>query len=137
MSRIGISLCKIMIPAGLTILFASTTSATKPAPGPTGRDIYTDRCAACHGEDGKGHGPAVGALTIPPADLTVLAKRNGGGFPVERVKEIVGGWAALTAHGTREMPIWGNLFVAKNPTDQQLANERFKSLVSFLESIQQ
>ena len=138
MSRIGTSLCSVVIPLGLTIVFASSIAAKKNPPiSPSGREIFMDRCGACHGEDGKGNGPAVGGLKSAPGDLTLLAKRNGGTFPAERVKEIVGGWANLAVHGSREMPIWGNLFAAKNPGDLQIANERFKTLVSFLESIQQ
>jgi len=138
MSKIGVSLCRVAIPLGLTIAFVSSVTAKKtPAISPTGREIFMDRCGACHGEDGKGNGPAVGALKTAPGDLTLLAKKNGGTFPSERVKEIVGGWADLPIHGSREMPIWGKLFGAKNPADQQIANDRFQSLVSFLESIQQ
>lgn len=138
MSRFTISFCKVMIPVALTILFASNIVAKrKPAISPRGRDIFMDRCSACHGEDGKGNGPAVGALKIAPGDLTLLAKRNGGAFPAERVKNIVGDWVDITAHGSREMPIWGDLFHAKRPADQQIATDGFKSLVAYLESIQQ
>jgi mono/diheme cytochrome c family protein len=138
MSRIGICFRKIVIPVGLTILFASNVLAKKkPAIAPTGRDIFMERCGVCHGEDGKGNGPAVGSLKIAPADLTVLSKNNGGVFPAERVKRVVGQEVDITAHGSREMPIWGDLFHAKTPADQQTANERFTSLVSYLESIQQ
>jgi mono/diheme cytochrome c family protein len=137
MSRLVISFYRVMIPVGLTIFFASNIAAKKkPAISPSGRDIFMDRCSACHGEDGRGHGPAVGALKIAPADLTLLTKRNAGTFPAERVKNIVGDWVDITAHGSREMPIWGNLFHAKRPADQQIATDRFRSLVSFLESIQ-
>jgi len=127
-------LCRVMVPVGFTILFASNIAAQKK---PTGRDIYMDRCSACHGDDGKGNGPAVGALKIAPGDLTLLAKRNGGLFPSERVKNIVGDWVDITAHGSRETPIWGDVFHPKNAADQQIANDRFKSLVSYLASIQQ
>jgi len=138
MSRIGKSVCRVLIVIGLTILLVPSIAARKnPAIGPSGHDIFMDRCAACHGEDGKGNGPAVGALKVAPADLTLLAQRNGGAFPVERVKEILGGWADIPAHGSREMPIWGDLLNAKNPVNQQAANDQFKSLVVYLESIQQ
>lgn len=135
MSRI--CLCRVTIAAGLAALFAASLAAKKPALSPSGRDIFMDRCAACHGEDGKGNGPAVGSLKIAPGDLTLLSSRNGGAFPAERVKNIVGASVDVTAHGSREMPIWGDLFHAKTVSDQQIANERFKSLLSFLESIQQ
>lgn len=137
MSRIGICLRKIMVPLGLTILFASNVPAKKSPIVPTGRDIFMERCAVCHGEDGRGNGPAVGSLKVAPADLTLLSKNNRGVFPAERVKRVVGQEVEITAHGSREMPIWGDLFHAKTAADQQTANERFTSLVSYLESIQQ
>ena len=46
-----------------------------------GRDSFGVYCASCHGADGTGHGPAASALRTQPADLTILARRNGGVFP--------------------------------------------------------
>jgi len=135
MSRIGICLSSV----GLTILFVSNVGAQGKLPfEPSGRDIYLDRCSACHGEDGKGHGPVVRALKIAPGDLTLIAKNNGGVFPEDRVKSIAGDFVLLIpAHGSRETPIWGDIFHPKRAADQQVAQERFKSLVTYLQSIQQ
>jgi len=72
-----------------------------------GKHEYDSRCAVCHGAKGKGDGPFVGLGSLKAADLTTLAKRNGGVFPFQRVYEIIDGRQALRAHGTREMPIWG------------------------------
>ena len=136
MSRIPASSWRFIIPPGLILLFALNMPAKKnPAQELSGHDIFLDRCSACHGEDAKGNGPAVSALKIAPGDLTLLAKKNGGTFPKERVKNIVGDWVDITAHGSRETPIWGNLFHAR-PADQQRAADRLKSLISYLESIQ-
>jgi len=138
MSRIGISLCRLMIPVGIMILLVPNIVAKKqPAVVESGRDIFMDRCAACHGDDAKGNGPAVGALKTAPVDLTLLAQKNGGVFPAERLKRIVGGWENIGAHGSREMPIWGDLFGAKSGADLQIANDRFKILLAYLDSIQQ
>ncbi len=127
-----------MIAVGFMIPFGSSIAAQKkPASLRSGHDVFMDRCAVCHGEDGKGNGPAVGSLKIAPADLTLLTRRSGGNFPEERVKQIVGQQVDISAHGSREMPIWGDLFHAKTPADQQAANDRFKALVSYLESIQE
>ena len=49
----------------------------------SGKQMFGDYCAPCHGISGKGDGPAASALKTPPADLTVLAKTNGGKFPME------------------------------------------------------
>jgi mono/diheme cytochrome c family protein len=33
------------------------------------KDVFAARCTACHGPDGKGDGPASGALTPPPRNF--------------------------------------------------------------------
>ena len=138
MSTPGVSLWRFMTLVGLTILLIPQVIAKKnPAISPSGREIYMNRCSACHGEDGKGNGPAVGALRVAPADLTLLAQRNAGAFPTERVKNIVGQWVEISAHGSREMPIWGDLFFPKTASQEQAANERFNLLATYLKSIQQ
>jgi mono/diheme cytochrome c family protein len=138
MSRIGISLFRVMIPVGLALLLVPVLGAKKnPSTGPSGRDIYMDRCGACHGEDAKGSGPAAGALAVVPANLTTLAQRNGGVFPADYVKKVVGDWVEIRAHGSREMPIWGELFHPKSAAGQQAADEQFEKLAAFLKSVQQ
>ena len=72
-----------------------------------GKTEYLSSCAACHGEDGKGNGVLSSVLKVPPADLTTLARRNDGHFPIAAVTEVIDGRTFIAAHGTREMPIWG------------------------------
>lgn len=36
---------------------------------PSGKDMFKQYCAACHGLNAKGHGPARAALKVPAADL--------------------------------------------------------------------
>jgi mono/diheme cytochrome c family protein len=36
-----------------------------------GREIYVERCAVCHGDSGRGDGPAAAGLTPRPADFRV------------------------------------------------------------------
>jgi mono/diheme cytochrome c family protein len=101
-----------------------------------GPDLFQAHCAACHGSDAKGNGPLASALKAKPADLTVLAKNNGGQFPSARVRKTIIGEDVLASHGSREMPIWGPIF-HQIEADQDFGNVRLQNLVKYLESIQQ
>ena len=72
-----------------------------------GQAEYQSSCATCHGIDGKGKGPISTELRLPPPDLTVLAKKNNGVFPLSSVYEAIDGRKVIIAHGTRDMPVWG------------------------------
>ena len=88
--------------------------AQQPVPRQTdiGKAEYRESCASCHGADGKGAGPVAAALTRPPIDLTTLAKKNGGVFPVDQIYDTIDGRLEVKSHGPREMPIWGRRFAA-------------------------
>ena len=45
---------------------------------PSGALLYKQYCAACHGNDLKGNGPAPYPFRGMPPDLTTLARRHGG-----------------------------------------------------------
>src|SRR4249920_2603089 len=51
-------------------------------------DLY---CASCHGRSGEGNGTVARSLRTAHADLTLLARRNGGTFPRERVTASIDG----------------------------------------------
>jgi mono/diheme cytochrome c family protein len=80
----------------------------------SGKQTYKEYCASCHGEDGKGIGPAASALKSPPSDLTILAKRHAGNFPEDYVGEIVRVGKPIQAHGSSDMPVWGPIFNARD-----------------------
>jgi mono/diheme cytochrome c family protein len=102
-----------------------------------GPDLYHAHCAACHGPEGKGNGPAAAALKTKPVNLTILAKNNGGKFPTQRVQKFISGDdPSLLSHGSREMPVWGPIF-HQIEEDQDFGNVRLKNLIKYLESIQQ
>lgn len=97
---------KLMI-AGLVAGFAGVAQAEDVD---IGKSEFQSSCASCHGTDGRGKGPVSGQLKVAPSDLTLLAKNNGGVFPANAVYETIYGTKAVAAHGTREMPIWGERF---------------------------
>ncbi len=72
--------------------------------------VFVRYCNACHGMEGRGNGPAATALQPPPADLTRIAQRRDGLFPVAEVTAVIDGRTIIPAHGSREMPIWGERF---------------------------
>ena len=103
-------------------------------------------CSPCHGPTATGNGPAAAGLETPPADLTLIATRHGGIFPEELIFETIAGLDMPDAHGTRAMPVWGDVFVSEavgESTDLEdalaasdQAARRIGNLVRFLESIQ-
>jgi len=102
-----------------------------------GEQWFRAYCAACHGVDGKGDGPAASALKTAPADLTLIAARNRGTFPRALIAEFVAnGRPAVVAHGSTDMPIWGPNFVALAGGSYRSVNERIDAVVSYVESIQ-
>ena len=102
-----------------------------------GKDTFAEYCAACHGKDAKGNGPAAAALKVPPADLTTIAKRHNGKFSAVDVEvKILGEDLPVTAHGTSEMPTWGPVFRSIS-RGRDVDTMRLKNLIIFLESIQE
>jgi len=99
-----------------------------------GIDLYRNHCAACHGVDGEGDGPAAPAMRTPVPNLRVLARRNGDVFPADAVTAYIDGSKVTAAHGDRQMPIWGEVF--RSP-DNKKARERIDSLVEFLRTMQE
>ena len=100
----------------------------------SGAEMYTTWCASCHGASGKGDGPTAAALKTKPADLTQLAKKNGGKFPTDRVKGYIEGASVVPAHGSREMPVWGAFF--RKIGDEKAVTYRLVTLTNYVETLQ-
>ena len=103
-ANVGIAVAAV---AAITIVSGGQTVAEVLDPG---KAEYHSSCASCHGSEGKGTGPVSTGLKVPPPDLTVLAKKNNGVFPFNSVYEIIDGRKTVVAHGTRDMPIWGDRY---------------------------
>ena len=88
-------------------LLALTLSAAAAQEMSNGQQEYLNSCAVCHGVDGKGDGPMAEVLRKRPANLTTLARRNGGEFPYWRVYATIDGRSLVPEHGERDMPVWG------------------------------
>jgi len=108
----------------------------KPTSAASGQEMYKSYCAVCHGIDGKGKGPAAEALKVPPTDLTTLAEKNAGKYPALQVSAVIRGESAVTAHGSKDMPIWGKLFWSMSGGHESEVQQRVANLNKHIESLQ-
>ena len=103
----------------------------------SGEIMFKDYCAACHGMDGKGNGPAVEFLKAPPPDLTTMAKRLNEKSIALNVKTVLRFGTGSKAHGTLNMPVWRRMFNRVNENDTNLVYVRINNLSNYVQSIQQ
>jgi len=101
-----------------------------------GKEMFVSYCAACHGLDGMANGPAVPALKKVPPDLTLLSQTHGGKFPMVAVMNSIRGNPAWpSAHGSKDMPIWGPLFSELGQSHAQ-SELRINNISSYIETLQ-
>ena len=142
---------KYLILAGLTTGFAAAAEAEDLD---IGRSEFRSSCASCHGADARGKGPVSNQLKLPPPDLTMLAKHNNGVFPTDAVYATIDGMKSIPAHGTREMPIWGERFnpivnlphyvdpsywklAGPDQSPEVVVRKRIQAVIDYLNRIQQ
>jgi mono/diheme cytochrome c family protein len=130
-----LSVVPLVILAVPFLYSASVGDANRLIPSIEGPALYQAYCATCHGSDATGHGSFAVLLTVPPADLTRIAARNGGQFPKLRVERIISGEEGAAGHGSRQMPVWGPVF-SQVDRDQDLGRVRIDNLTRYLMSIQ-
>jgi hypothetical protein len=141
----GMGICAIVLAAlfgaFITRIALAQNARYKPdaerlIPSLDGPTLYTTYCAICHGKAADGHGPMAPVLKVHVPDLTEIARRNGGTFPLARVQKTIDGTeSAGLGHGTREMPIWGPIF-SQVTSDRDYGKVRIYNLAKYLESIQ-
>ncbi len=106
----------------LGAMAALLTSGALFAEGIQGFDEYMSNCAVCHGTDGKGDGPFANFLKEKPTSLTKIAERNGGMFPVKKMYNIIAGTEGVKQHGSLQMPIWGERYMAETVENPDISN---------------
>ena len=100
-----------------------------------GKITYRVYCQNCHGAGAKGDGKLAELMKVRPTDLTQLSKKNGGAYPADEVAGVIDGRADVLAHGDREMPVWGQNFLDKTGSEDDVKT-KVRQLVLFLESVQ-
>jgi mono/diheme cytochrome c family protein len=127
------------------LLGVALAAAQRPPAVPSGamREapyVFVRHCSACHGTHDRGDGPAAPALQPPPADLTRIAQRRGGHFPVAEIAAFIDGRTAVPAHGSREMPIWGERFGEMGgggSVGEEVVRGNLLVLIEYLQYLQQ
>ncbi|HXJ32462.1 MAG TPA: c-type cytochrome [Candidatus Eisenbacteria bacterium] len=72
----------------LALVLAILAGASRATAGaPDGARIYAERCSGCHGDDGRGDGPAAAAIIPPPKNFRDAAFWKG--RTVEQLRTIV------------------------------------------------
>lgn len=107
-----------------------------------GKREFHHSCVVCHGLTGRGESvmTTFNLLTIKPPNLRLLRKRNNGTFPFWQMYRVIDGRQEIVAHGSRDMPIWGDVFIHQEDgaiADDARAIGRILQLLYYLESIQQ
>ncbi len=101
--RVAVALC----------LAAAVAAAGEPA---TGRRVYQERCAACHGDEGRGDGPAAMALVPKPRNF-----------------RDAGIWRARTASQLRLVVRDGRPGTMMAPFRDVLSDEEIDAVVAYVE----
>jgi mono/diheme cytochrome c family protein len=131
----------VSLMAGIWLGFNGFASAQPREVIAGGELEYQRNCVVCHGVEERGDGIMAKYLTVRPANLRQLAKNNGGKFPFWEVYHKIDGQTEVRAHGTREMPVWGDRFLAEAGSDGKSALTqaagRILSLTFYLEHIQE
>ena len=139
---VGVALLAAVLFAPIAVLPAA---AQEPAAQPqtemrqrvTGGEVFRTYCATCHGPLGRGDGPLASSMRRKPADLTEIAKRNGGEYPSEIVYRTIDGRTPVRGHGGPDMPVWGDAFArSRDGGDEVAVKERIDSLVNFIRTLQ-
>jgi len=116
---------------------AVKSTTIKQTNAASGKEMFTQYCAPCHGADGKGHGPAASSMKAPPTDLTQLAHKNDGKYPGNKVASVLKfGEGSTGAHGSAEMPVWGPLLQSLDKFHDTVVQQRISNIVSYIETLQ-
>lgn len=115
--------------------------ACTPQSSDSGRTVYNDKCAVCHGFTGRGDGDLADGLDPRPADLTQIAARRDGVWPMLEVMAIIDGYTKRYLPGS-DMPIYdefleGDLVTFDTGNGiRQKAPANLLSIARYLETLQ-
>jgi mono/diheme cytochrome c family protein len=103
----------------------------------SGKEMFTQYCAPCHGVDGAGNGLAASART-QPTNLTQLGKKHDGKYPANTVAGVLkfGSGGANPGHGSADMPIRGALLQTLDKYPDSMVPQRISNTVTYIATLQ-
>lgn len=136
------SMTQLLLSSALLLGLSSATLAQSRGID-IGKREFEHSCASCHGLNGQGSGTVTPWLSKSPPDLTLLAKANGGIFPLDRLYKSISG-EDTTAHGSREMPVWGQVYrmsaaeyyMEQRYNEEAIVRARILSLLEYINRLQ-
>jgi mono/diheme cytochrome c family protein len=120
------------------VLVAGSVASAQDKDVSSGRQLFLHYCASCHGVSGAGDGPVAKGLTKPPANLRLLADRYGSPLPAQTLAALIDGRNAVRAHGTHDMPVWGERLYATDEGNngEPGISETLRKIAAYLSTIQ-
>jgi hypothetical protein len=121
----------------ILLAIATPLACREPSDEVLGADLYARYCASCHGEIAP-TGAIAGRQPDAP-DLTRLAARFGSPLRRDELASFIDGRRELRAHGTREMPAWGEQLYRgypETPGTETVRKGTLELIIDFLESQQ-
>jgi mono/diheme cytochrome c family protein len=134
-----------MNPKMLGILFALGGALALAGPALSAGDDVADGhryfvryCASCHGTDALGDGPVAKSLATPPANLRKLGDKYGMPLPAHRIAELIDGRDTARAHGSHEMPVWGEKLyeLGQGEKGEKGIGDVIAKIIAYLNTIQ-
>ncbi len=130
-----------IVAAAAAVLLPQWACRAESAPGCeplskiSGAALFAENCTFCHGPDGKGVGPLAVAKNLKPPDLTTLAARTDGTFPMAHVSQELRHGGGENGDGDRTMPVWKKIFA--HECGDAYARQALIELEKFLKTIQE
>ncbi len=117
-----------------TLVVLAATAQAASADPLRGQEAYLRYCSACHGKAADGAGPVANVMTPRPPALTKLRSRFGRPLGTRFVAYVMGDLMPR-AHGTSDMPVWGEVLATPDGGDGEAVGLIWR-IADYLDSIQ-
>jgi mono/diheme cytochrome c family protein len=108
----------------------------RPTSASSGQEMFNHYCATCHGKEGRGDGAVAPALKKVPTNLASLTARNNGKFPEMEIFHSIMGDGMIAAHGSNDMPVWGEVLKSLDRDTDSMVRLRVSNLIDYIKSLQ-